>query len=99
MSLFIVVFWIIIGSLFAFLFLKLQLWSVMVIHPSKPRASKWLIVGGAVIRWLLISILFIVAGFYSLYALFLTFSSFIISRLIILSKWQKSFNTYQEHVR
>jgi len=49
--------WITLGAGTAFIVLKSQWWSVIVIHPDKVRSSKRLVVGGAIIRWILISII------------------------------------------
>lgn len=84
--------WALIGAGMAFLVLKSQWWSVFTIHPDKPKGSKWLIIGGAVIRWLIIAATFITAMYFSATALFTVFISYMISRLLILSKWQKTFN-------
>jgi hypothetical protein len=83
--------WIILGAGMAFIVLKSQWWSVMMIHPKKPRSSKWLIIGGTIIRLVFISLIFIAVGFYSIYALLIVFSSFMVSRLLILFIWQKRF--------
>lgn len=82
--------WAIIGIGLAFLFLKTQRWSVFAIHPSKPKTSKWLIIGGAVIRWVIIGLIFFAVGSFSIMALLVVFFSFLISRLLILDVWQKS---------
>lgn len=83
--------WIILGTGTAVIILKSQWWSVMAIHPEKPRSSKWLIIGGTVIRWVFIAVIFVSAGFYSIYALLIVFLSFMVSRLLILFIWQKRF--------
>lgn len=83
--------WIILGAGMAFIVLKSQWWSVMKIHPEKPRNSKWLIIGGTVIRLVFTAFIFIAVGFYSIYALLIVFSSFMVSRLLILFIWQKRF--------
>ena len=90
--------WAVIGAGMAYLILMSQKWSVFAIHPEKPKNSKLLIIGGAVIRWLCISIMFITASYFSLAALILVFMSFMITRLLILTLWQKSLNKDKEHI-
>ena len=85
--------YVLVGAGMAFLILKSQWWSVFAIHPDRPKASKRLIIGGAIIRWLFIAIILIAAGTVSSMALFTVFISFMISRLLILSLWQKAFNS------
>ncbi len=87
--------WALIGAGMAFFILKTQWWSVFAIDPDKPKSSKWLIIGGAIIRWLVIAIIFIAAAYVSALVLFTVFISYMISRLLILSKWQKKFNADQ----
>ena len=93
MKVFFLPIWALIGAGIAFLFLKSQWWSAFAIQPEKPKGSKWLIVGGAVIRWFIIAIIFVAAGYFSTLALFTVFISYMVSRLLILRKWQKIFNT------
>jgi hypothetical protein len=90
-------FWIIVGALVAFILLKSQRWTAMVIHPANPRGSKWLVIGGAIIRWILVTLMFVTAITHSTIALFTSFASFLVARLLILAKWQKSFGTDQGH--
>ena len=98
MKLISVIFWIIIGVLLAAIVLSFQRWSVNNIDPSRPRKSKQLIIGGAMIRWLLIAIIFIIAASQAFYSLLAVFISFMLSRVLILAKWQESFNANRGHV-
>ena len=84
------------GTGLAFVFLKTQSWSVKIIQPESPRLSKWLIVGGAFIRWVIIFIVFLLALSFSITALLMTFSTFMITRIIFLTHWQGIFTKKQE---
>jgi len=88
MKLLIYGFWLIFGSLLSYIFLMSQSWSARVISPQKPRLSKLLIIGGAVLRWVFIFLALLWALSSSIMAMFLVFTVFMISRLIILFKWQ-----------
>jgi len=90
--------WISLGAGTAFVVLKSQWWSVMAIHPEKLRSSKRLVVGGAITRWILISIILIAAGFYSIAALLTVFASYMISRVLILFIWQKRFESNKGNI-
>ncbi|MDY6846256.1 MAG: hypothetical protein SVP52_03880 [Chloroflexota bacterium] len=90
--------WVILGAGTAFILLKSQWWSVMAIHPEKRRSSKRLIVGGAIARWILISTIFIAAGFSSISALLTVFASYMISRVLILFIWQKRFESNKGNI-
>jgi hypothetical protein len=80
--------WLIFGASLAFIFLKTQSWSVKVITPNQPKLSKLLIIGGAVIRWVLVFLALMFALSFSLTALFLVFIVFMVTRLLILFRWQ-----------
>jgi hypothetical protein len=86
------IFWILVGALLAFIFIKCQQWSVSIINPDYPKFSKWLIVGGALIRWLSIAITFIFALRYSITMMFFTFGAFVLVRILILFRWQSLIN-------
>ncbi len=88
MSIFLYGFWLLFGITLAFIILLTQRWSVRIINPNKPKLSKLLIIGGAVLRWAFIFLALLWALSYSLPALFLVFAVFMISRLLILSQWQ-----------
>jgi hypothetical protein len=90
--------WAIFGVGLAFLFLISQKWSAFAIQPSKPRTSKWLILGGAIIRWVIIGLIFTAAATSSIAALFTLFFSFLISRVLILNTWQKSFDIDKRNI-
>lgn len=80
--------WMIAGIGLAFIFLKSQSWSVKFIHPEHVKLSKWLVVGGAFLRWALAFLVFLFALADSLMALLVVFCTFMLSRLIILLTWQ-----------
>ncbi len=81
--------WLLTGSSLAVIYLKSQNWSVDQIDPEKPGYSTWLIIGGAIIRWICISLVFIFALSYSFTALLCVFVTFMIVRLVILLKKQR----------
>jgi len=76
------------GAITAFLFLKTQSWSVMVITPQRPKFSKGLVIGGAVLRWLMVFLLLALALSYSIFAALVEFITFMLVRLLILFFWQ-----------
>lgn len=80
--------WAPVGAGLAFLYLLVQRWSTQLIHPAFPKLSKWLVVGGAVIRWIFVFIIFLIALSVSIIAMLIIFLSFMASRLLILMKWQ-----------
>lgn len=88
--------WALIGAGLAFLFLKTQILSTKIIGPENPKLSKWLIVGGAFIRWVFIFAIFVMALSYSIGALLITFISFMIARLIFLMRWHAKLDSGQE---
>lgn len=84
--------WIIIGILMAFVILKSQEWSVLYIHPEKSKKSMRLIIGGTILRWMLIIAVLIFSLSHSYLATLIVFSTFIILRLIFLLKWHGWFD-------
>lgn len=87
------------GAGLAFVFLKTQSWSVKSIQPESPRFSKWLIIGGAFIRWVIIFFIFLLVLSFSITALLMTFSAFMISRMFFLLRWQGILEAKQEQTR
>ncbi len=83
--------WILVGALTAFAFLKTQSWSVRMITPEKPKLSAGLVIGGAIFRWILISIVLVLALHQSLFAAFALFCSFMIVRLVFLFLFETHF--------
>jgi len=81
-------FWLLFGAGLAFIYLITQRWSARIINPNKPGLSKFLIIGGAVIRWVFVFFSLLLALSFSLLAMFLVFGSFMITRLLILLKWE-----------
>lgn len=92
------IFWAFIGVVLAMVVLSFQRWSVYNIHPARPRRSNQLIIGGAIIRWLLIALIFIISGFHNYYSLITVFISFMVFRGLKIAKWQESFNANRGHV-
>ena len=88
MKIFELILWGLAGGGIAFLFLKMQGWSVMQITADKPERSRFLIVGGAIFRWLLIGALFIMALSFSTGAALASLIGFITVRMLFLFFWQ-----------
>ena len=80
--------WAVAGVGLALIFTKTQSWSVKLIHPERAKLSKGLIIGGAILRWMLIFLTFLFALTDSLTALLIVFIVFMSSRVLILLKWQ-----------
>ncbi len=81
--------WALIGSVLAVLFIKSQNWSVTRIDPDKQRFSMFIVLGGAVLRWLLFSLALILSLNHSIGSAIGLFTTFIFVRLIILFKSNK----------
>ena len=76
--------WAFAGSGLAAFSLAMQQWTVNKIHPDHVKTSKRLVIGGAILRWLLFSFLIFLAFQNSLAAM-LSFSiTFITTRMILL---------------
>ena len=80
--------WVLVGTATALIYLTSQQWSVNRLTPQRTRRSMVLIVGGAVLRWLLIAAALIFSMSYSYKALLLVFLSFMMMRFLFLLKWQ-----------
>jgi hypothetical protein len=89
MKIFLHIIWALTGTGLAFLFLIMQRWTAMIINPEHPHRSQLLVIGGAFIRWILIFFVLMLALSYSLPAMFMAFSLFMITRLYLLLKWQR----------
>lgn len=81
--------WLLLGSGAALLFLGMQKWSVKYVTPEKPRASKFLVLGGAVLRWMMVALILMLALTRSPLAALIAFAAFMIARLVILAIWEK----------
>jgi phosphatidylserine synthase len=90
--------WLPVGALLALGFLFFQRWSVHKIDPSRRKFSKWLIIGGAIVRWVLIFLFFLIALSHSLFSLLIVFLSFLTSRLIILNWWTREMFINQKSI-
>ncbi len=76
--------WALAGSSLAILFLLIQHWTVKLIQPQQLKRSKSLVIGGAILRWLLFSLLIILALQHTFVAMFVTFITFMITRTFLL---------------
>lgn len=81
-------FWILLGVAIAGIYLKSQQWSVNRLDPQKASRSMRLIVGGAILRWVLITFAFVVSITHSYKALLFVVIAFMIVRFVFLLKWQ-----------
>ena len=72
------------GSGLAALSLAMQQWTVIKIQPDRVKSSKRLVIGGAILRWILFSLFIFLALRYSLAAMFLLFVTFMTTRMILL---------------
>jgi hypothetical protein len=80
--------WGLAGAGLAFLSIKSQTWSVIHVSPDHPGRSMTLVVGGAIVRWLVTAVVLVLALSSSFWAMLLTFIVFIISRTLFISFWQ-----------
>ena len=76
--------WGIAGFALAILFLIMQRWTVNRITPTHVNQGKWLVIGGAVIRWLIFALLIILALRQAFTAALTVFISFLFTRMVIL---------------
>ena len=85
--------WICAGAGLAIASFFTQYWSVKVIRPGNANLSKWLIFGGAVLRWSLIGFIFFIALSSSIIAMLIVFFSLLAVRLLILNNYTRRWNT------
>jgi hypothetical protein len=90
MNIMALILWALIGAGLSFLVLATQHWSVMRIDPHKPNISKWLVIGGAFIRWLIIVTFLVLALHNSVTAMLITFFSYQTAKFFILIIWNRS---------
>ena len=83
--------WGLAGVALAFFSLKTQTWSVTRIEPTHPGRSVALVVGGAILRWLITGAIFVFALSRSLQAVLSVFILFILSRTLFIFVWQDAF--------
>jgi hypothetical protein len=81
-------FWVLVGSITAILNFKFQQWTVGRLNPSKINSSIFLVIAGAVLRWLLFVAVLVFSIAYSYKALLTVFLTFLIIRFVFLLKWQ-----------
>jgi len=87
--------WVLIGTITALVVLKSQEWSVFNIHPNKTKKSLSLVIGGTILRWMLIIAVFILSLSHSYLATLIVFSTFMVFRMLFLLKWQGWFHANQ----
>lgn len=80
--------WFVIGIITALIYLLSLQWSVRIIQPDNEKNSMRLIIGGAILRWILIIVVLISSLSFSTLAAIIVFCTFMILRLIFLIKWQ-----------
>ena len=80
-------FWILIGAATAGVYLITQQWSVNHLDPQRASRSVRLIVGGAILRWVLISIVLVASILHSNQAILFVVVAFMIVRFSFLLKW------------
>lgn len=83
--------WSLSGMILAFVFLKSQSWTVMLLSPQRPALSKWMVIGGAILRWLTIAVLLILALSQSIGAALAVFFCFMGTRFLLLFLGQTLF--------
>lgn len=89
MNLLSVFLWASVGIVLAMLYIKTQKWSVAIINPNNPRFSKGLIIGGAIIRWLITAIFLLITLNHSIGTMLIFFSAFMIARMVIVFRQQR----------
>lgn len=87
--------WIIAGCGLALIIFLSQHWTVRVIDPNHIKLSKWLVIGGAFIRWTIISMVIMAAISTSMGALLIVFVTFLLFRLLIIFFWQSQLDSKQ----
>jgi hypothetical protein len=80
--------WILLGGLTAYVYLVFQRWSVNQINPQNQSRSIKLIIGGAILRWLMLFTILALSISHSYRAMFFVFISFMVARSFILLHWQ-----------
>ncbi|HCU58164.1 MAG TPA: hypothetical protein DF984_08100 [Anaerolineaceae bacterium] len=88
MNLLSLVLWGLAGIALAFFSLKTQTWSVTRITPTHPGRSMALVVGGAILRWLITGAIFVLALSRSIQAMLSVFILFLITRTLFIFIWQ-----------
>ena len=81
--------WALTGSILAVLFIKSQNWSVAQIDPDKQRFSIFIVLGGAVVRWLIFSVAIVLSLTHSIGSAISLLASFIFVRLFLLLNLKK----------
>lgn len=79
--------WVLLGGLTAYVCLVFQRWSVSRINPQNQSRSVKLVIGGAILRWLLVFAILAFSLSHSYRAMLIVFVSFMAARLLILFRW------------
>lgn len=80
------------GFALALFFLFMQQWTVNHISPDNQKQGKWLVIGGAVIRWISFSLLAILALQHSHAAVLAVFFTFMSARMLLLVLISRTFS-------
>lgn len=91
MELLSLILWGLAGVSLAFLLLLTQTWSVQIVSPDHPKRSTAIVIGGAILRWLITGVVLLLALSNSLWAMLVTFTGFIITRTLLIFLWQDGF--------
>jgi hypothetical protein len=83
--------WTGIGAGLALIVLFSQHWSIRLIEPGKPMLSHTLIIGGAIIRWMIIAAFLMIALSNSMSTMLVAFSALMVFRLIFTFLWNHFF--------
>lgn len=89
MNLLILFLCVLLGVVLAVFYIKTQEWSVALINPRYPKFSKGLIIGGAVIRWLIVALFLLITLNHSVGTMLMFFSTFMIARMVIIFRRQR----------
>jgi hypothetical protein len=83
--------WISIGAALALIVLFSQHWSVRLIEPGKPMLSQTLIIGGAIVRWMIIAAFLMIALANSTSTMMIAFSALMIFKFLFTFIWNHFF--------
>ena len=83
--------WGLAGVSLAFLLLLTQTWSVRIVSPDYPKRSTAIVIGGAILRWLITGLMLLLALSNSLWAMLVSFAGFMITRTLLIFLWQDGF--------
>lgn len=75
--------WLMAGAALAVFFLLMQRWTVNRIQPNQVKRSKRLVIGGAILRWFLFTLISLLALQHALSSMFIVFIAFMTTLLIL----------------